>query len=281
MIREIGMEHIQKTMPRHWKNIKSYLGWEDMIAVLLILLGVFGYFQGPVPYIPHLTDFYLDFRSDLIGIGITVLIIDNVNEMYRRRAEKERLILQMGSPEHGFAIEAARQLHNRGWLDSLEGANLSKADLSNTHLSNVNLSRSNLLGVNFSGASLIGANLSKANLRLALLRKTDLRGANLSEVDLNHADLRGARLVGRDLRQRESRGATAEENGNRTFMKDALMSGADLSNSNLSQADVSASQLASVRSLAGTIMPDGNVYEPAIYIEIARLRKERELDQSG
>ena len=58
----------------------------------------------------------MDIRSDLISIGIVVFIIDNVNEMYRRRAEKERLILQMGSPDHGFAIEAVRQLSVRGWL---------------------------------------------------------------------------------------------------------------------------------------------------------------------
>ncbi len=84
---------------RHeWKNFKSYIGWEDYIALVAILIGGVGYIHGCIPIIPGWTDFYYDIRSTLIGLGLTVLIIDNVNEMYRRRAEKERLILQMGSP---------------------------------------------------------------------------------------------------------------------------------------------------------------------------------------
>ena len=142
-----------------WKIVKSYIGWEDYIAGGLILLGALGYFQGPIPFIPHLTDFYIDIRSDLIGMGITVLIIDNVNDMNGRRAEKERLILQMGSPDHGFAIEAARQLGARRWL--FDGS----------------LSRAILNGAILNGAKLSGAILSGTDLRGAKLSSTFLSGA--------------------------------------------------------------------------------------------------------
>lgn len=76
---------INKQLRLWWAHsrIRPYIGWEDGIAVALILLGALGHFD-------------MNIRSELIGIGITVLIIDNVNEMYRRQAEKDRLILQMG-----------------------------------------------------------------------------------------------------------------------------------------------------------------------------------------
>jgi len=54
--------------------------------------------------------------NELIGIGITVLIIDNANELMKRREENRRLIPQMGSPDNAFVVEAVRQLRKRDWL---------------------------------------------------------------------------------------------------------------------------------------------------------------------
>jgi hypothetical protein len=257
-----------RTKHSRWKLIKSYIGWEDYIAASLILLGAIGYFEGPIPFIPHLTDFYVDIRSDLIGIGITVLIIDNVNEMYRRRAEKERLILQMGSPDHGFAIEAVRQLEQKRWLydGSLRGAYLWKANLQGANLMLANLEKAHLVGANLEKANLGGADLMLADLMFANLQETsllkaDLRGADLGQANLGGADLMFANLQGTNLF--------------RAHLEKANLAGANLKEVNLSGADFGwlvsgeeplwKNQLASVKSLDGATMPDGKVYDPAIH----------------
>jgi len=51
----------------------------------------------------ELTNLYQDIRAELIDICITVLSIDNVNEMMKKCDEKKHLILQMGSPDNAFA----------------------------------------------------------------------------------------------------------------------------------------------------------------------------------
>ena len=92
------------------------LSWPDFVGGILLLIGLLGFIPGPIPYIPWLYEFHQAIKSELIGIGIAVILIDNANEIIRRNEEKKRLILQMGSPENAFAIEAARQLRARGWL---------------------------------------------------------------------------------------------------------------------------------------------------------------------
>jgi len=89
---------------------KTTLSWPDFIGALLFLIGLFGFIPGPIPYIPWFSEFYQAIKSELIGIGIAVILIDNANEILRRSGEKKRLILQMGSPDNAFAREALRQL---------------------------------------------------------------------------------------------------------------------------------------------------------------------------
>ena len=195
----------------------------------LILLGALGYIQRiRVPFIPHLTDFYMDNRSSLISIGITVLIIDNVNEMYRRRAEKERLILQMGSPDYGFAIEAARQLSVREWLfdGSLERAHLQDANLQGAHLGKASLQRADLLQADLQSSFLGRANLKETNLMKANLREANLWNAYLERAYLGEADLQGAYLqdaymVGAYLKKANLEGANV-----RSYLERAHLEGA-------------------------------------------------------
>jgi uncharacterized protein YjbI with pentapeptide repeats len=251
----------ESPLSRRWQQFASYIGWEDAIAVTLILLGILGYFEGSLPYVPHLTDFYLDIRSELIGIGITVLIIDNVNEMYRRRAEKERLILQLGSPDNGFALEAARQLSARKWLydGSLRAAKLHEANLTDAvltsakmdlaDLSQARLTSALLAHASLVGASLIGADLSLAGLRDANVAKADLQSANLSmatmvgaifaEANLAHANLSGAYL----------------RQGNLTG---ACLDGANLTGANLEQADLRDARFSSAN-LSGCDLTDARL----------------------
>ena len=75
------------------------------------------------------------------------------------------------------------------FVNCVETAVKSRANLRGANLSNADLSRANLYCANLYGANLYCANLSSADLSGA-----NLRGANLSRADLSGADLYGARI---------------------------------------------------------------------------------------
>jgi hypothetical protein len=114
LVEEYGIYSSRKKIIKYrWELIKSFVGWEDYLGFAILVIGILGFIIDNIPYINEL-------RAELVGIGITVLIIDNANEAIKRREEKKRLILQMGSPDNAFAIEAVRQIRARGWI--LDGA---------------------------------------------------------------------------------------------------------------------------------------------------------------
>ncbi len=141
-------------------------------------------------------DFYANLATELGSIALTVLIVDRLHRRREEEQERQRLLLQLGSPDQAFAIEALRQLSARGWLvngflrrarlthASLEGAHLQKLDLTGAWLGLANLKRAQL-----TDSVLASAYLQGTNLEHACLRGTDLRGANLTG-----ANLTGARL---------------------------------------------------------------------------------------
>lgn len=126
-----------------WDSGKgSYLGLDDLAAAVIVILGTLAFIDGPLPYIPGLTDFYKGLWAEMIGQGIGVFIA-NAGEYVSNQAEKKRLILQMGSPNNDFAIETVRQLRSRGWVHSgmPKKAVLNGADLRGATLWGANLSR--------------------------------------------------------------------------------------------------------------------------------------------
>ena len=90
----------------------------------MIVLGIGGYLLEGRLNPSLVTKIFNDLRAELIGIGLTVVLIDLAYKRVQTREEKERLILQMSSPDNPFAIEALRQITERGWLTdgSLRGA---------------------------------------------------------------------------------------------------------------------------------------------------------------
>lgn len=231
-------------LKRGWKTFKLYVGWDDIIAIVLLVIGVVGFltsipYIGQIPYVIGWTDFYLGIRFELIGIGITVLLIGNASQMMGRREEKRRLILQMGSPDNTFAREAVRQLRTLGWLSggSLRGARLMEADLRGA-----NLWQADLRGVRLTNADLRGANLMDADLRIGILWNVDLKEANLIRSNLRSADLSGANLEG-------------------SLMMEANLENSLMHDANLKGANVNDEQLVQVFSLEGATMPDGKLYD--------------------
>ena len=166
-----------------WPEGPRLLGAHPARAVAIVLL-VVGLVIGVLSHSG-------DLAVELVGIAVTVLLIDSLNEYRAEQREKRALILQMGSPDNSLAVEAARRLRARGWLydGSLGGANLVRANLEEAELWGANLQRARLVRANLQEANLGEADLQEADLTRANLQEAKLWGANLQEADLRWADL--------------------------------------------------------------------------------------------
>ena len=137
---------------------------------------------------------------------------------------------------------------------SLNGVDLSEANLTGAILIDVQLKRANLKGANLSGANLTGANLVQADLSGAelhgiILERANLSGANLDGADLSGADLTEATLTRIDFRNVNLNAVVlnsatligAELWG--TDLKGAQLVGADIRGSNLVGANLSGASI--------------------------------------
>lgn len=218
-------------------TLKEYTGLDDLIAIIITAIGTLYYCQnGFLPYHAGWHAFYERIHVELIGIGITVLILGNANQCIQIKQEKRSLILQMGSPDNAFAIEAVRLLQIRDWLYDgttkgiyLVKANLKNADLGEAHLEYSNLRLAHLEHSNLSGAYLNRSDLSHANLEEALLLQ-----ANLKEVRFYQAHLKNANFSWADL----NRAHLENTDMIRAILKGANLEQADLSNANLENANL-------------------------------------------
>lgn len=184
---------------RVWRWSKSHP--VRPVAILLLLMGLAS----------RASALFSDLSAELIGIAITVLVIDELNEYRAEQREKRALILQMGSPDNAFAVEAVRVLREHGRLTdgSLRGVNLARANLRRANLGGANLQEATLARVSLQESVLRRANLQGAVLARANLQGATLTRANLQRVNLRDANLRGAILFGADLAGANLDGATA------------------------------------------------------------------------
>jgi hypothetical protein len=209
-----------------WNRILDKLLHVRVVALLLAIAAVFViqfgfnriHSDAERTFDQFVADLYANGGAELLSIAVTVLIIDWLNERRAIKEERERLVLQMGSPIHDAAIEAVRQLRYRGWLldGSLKGAAMgtgklmrvgrsklgdesrlggsSLDELMGANLQDAYLYRANLEGVYLEEANLRGARLWQANLQGAYLTYSNLMDAKLRDANLRGADLQGAFL---------------------------------------------------------------------------------------
>ncbi len=194
-------KHLREHVRRHKS---AYLGGVLGIGVLaLAFLGHYSQYD-KINFGQFAEDFYSNFTTELISIIITVIFIDGMRTRAAQEREFDSLVLQMGSPDNGFANEAVRILRHRGWLHRLNGKSFWKADLNGAvlneaHLRKTNLGYAKLKGANLNQAIMDGAKLHDAELEGAMLLGTSLKGVEIYNSTGELAILNGATLYEADL----------------------------------------------------------------------------------
>lgn len=209
-------------------------------------------------------DFYTNISTELVSIFMTLFIIDRLLKKRSNEEEKRRLILQMGSPDNGFALEAVRQLkaepHNWLFDGTLRGKSFYKANLIEAELEDADMSETDL-----SYARLNGAILRKAKLQGSYFGETSLSNADLSSAKLQNSELVMAKLadtmlLGANLSNSVIMGTTFL-NSNMSFTK--------LENVTISLqtsffgADLFRASFVGARLDETTILPDGSFFDPS------------------
>lgn len=187
--------------------------------------------------------------TEVLGILLTVLIIDTLNEQRSNKEKNDELAREMGSSENTETLKAVRELRARGWLQngSLRGSGLYRANLQNSNLEYANMSMSDLMESNLENANLSFSRLVKTNLCNTKLGNSILTKANLMEADLSFADLTNAQLTLSNLEKAD--------------LTNAKLHGADLFGCNLYKTKGLSTQLVKVKSLCFAKMPNGKRYD--------------------
>lgn len=172
--------------------------------------------------------------TDLTSISITVLIIDTLYRLQSIRKEKEELVLQLGSTNNLFALEALRMIKSKRWGYKADST------INGAFLANANLQTSDLSTMNLMECDLSNSNLVDALLNSTTLSYTKLIFADLSNVKLNYASLDHANLVGSNLTNIEADEANfSGANLNRTILESAKLNSTNLRRTRFSSADLS------------------------------------------
>jgi len=177
-------------------NQIKVLGWIlILVSILYNVLYISINYNNSRPY-DLFGDISTNWIPGLFSIGFTILVIDTLYEKQRERQQKQSLILQMGSPDNGFAIEAVRQLRVKGWLfdGSLRNADLRDANLDKADLSYADLQGAKLAGVNLKSAVLDNCNLAKAYLVVSDFRNAQITTVNFKGANLSNSKFQGATI---------------------------------------------------------------------------------------
>jgi len=263
-----------------WLNL-SNLGLLLGLLAVVALAGGSILQHGALSLRQFLIDVWANFGTEFVSIIITVFIIEGlIRWRDNQQRLRMRLVQQLSSQDHEFAVEAVKDLREHGWLEdgTLERINLVKAELQGVDLHNANLQ----------GAALTGADLQAADLSKGNLRRVHMKEADLQRAILTSADLQGGRLSGTDFRGAYMRGTLLQS----ARLKDVDLQQADLSDANLQAADLINANLQNAKllnvnlraasleganlqdadlsgaNLEGVTLPDGSFWQAGI--ELAR-----------
>lgn len=263
----LGIVGLQAAREYARANQARFFGWWNrprLIAFSFLFVGYLVMLDSP-------SGFFESLSPELFGIGLTVLIIDALNQREQDQRLRQQLVRELGSGDNKLAKRAASELRAYGWLEDgslrlayLGSADLRECDFTRVHLPRVHFrkaclkkadfTRANLKQANFAGANLKKANLSQANLEKTSFWKANLEAASLREANLHEANLEEANLEGSQIARAQLQGVNAA----RANFKKATLSGSNLEKAKLEEADFEGATFRSVYIASKTAERDGD-----------------------
>lgn len=243
---------IQRNEPQT-RNEEIQDVWEQYSTLYKVIGGIFlvlvGIYIGGIIFAED-AGYATNLYTEAISIGVTVFVLDALNrwrDKQRREEElKTMLIRNIGSPDNATALNAARELADKGWLQdgclrsanlsnaNLKGATLFQAQLQGATIASANLESASIEESALEGAAFVNANLHHANLREANLRQTVMNFADLTRANLEFVLLDGAMLTSANMQQAQL---------NESSITNANLAEADLGNAQLQRTDLTGSDL--------------------------------------
>jgi len=223
------MDDIRKENEAMYRKILKDLRNEPVkYGTILALTGlVFGailFHHEPDWQANNLFSFLTNFGTEVIGIIVTVFIVNAWQDRRAQERLKRELLADIKYGTNADARRAIRRAHEWRWLEKnesiLAGKDLRRAELQESTFRCVNLHKADLRNADLSNARFDrGSDLSKIQASSAIFASAILHEINLQNAQLFAADLSSTGLRGTDL-------------------KGAYLAFADLSKSNLSSADL-------------------------------------------
>jgi uncharacterized protein YjbI with pentapeptide repeats len=170
----------------------------------------------PITLATLFPDFYANASTTLVGIALTVLIIDALNRRRDDRLEKIRLIRDMGCGDNGIALRAVVEIteNNLHWKGFLRNRHFWCARLAGAQLMSADLSYSSFHHADITGAVLYGAKLLRTSFWHAQMRDVDFKDADLTGADFIYADLTRANVTKKQLQSADRLLGVRLPNGN-------------------------------------------------------------------
>lgn len=220
-----------------------------------IILVIIGIWLGSILF----SDGYgTNLYTEGMGVLVTILVLDRINQWRDRQALKKRLVREAGSRSNEVAISAIEWLRAEDWLIG-KNSLLKEAHLWSAKLDNANMNDANLEGVYLRDASLRHVSFRKANLRQSYIRRADLADAQMGDADLFGADLHNSNLSEAILlRANLEEARLTYVQFDKTNLKDANLRNADLTDAIFTETTVLPSANATGRNMDGKLIFDAH-----------------------
>ncbi len=221
-----------------------------VLAICLVIVNISLQLFSPNTFIANFSkDYFGNIATELIGIWITVQIIDRLNQKHNKDSLKSSLISQMSSEYNILASDAVRRLRHEGWIGELQDillayANLEGVDLSYVNLKSARLVHSNFKSVNIPQAILDDVEITETSFQNAVLHNTSFRNAKFFAENPNHYLLKNADLIDANFENATFNGAASGEWSESEHI-----------------------HLQEARRLRGAVMPNGKTYDGRYYLQ--------------
>lgn len=178
----------------HRKLLTDHRQTYQLLGGLLVLL--LGIWIGSQRYSAD-TGFETNLYTELLSIGVTILVLNWFADRRARNQRKQELLLQLSSPSNDFALEASRQLDQLGWLEdgTLSGTEFSGGNLKGAKFLAADLSRTWWIGAHFEKASLSETKFNEASFTFCFFNDTDCWRVDFENAVIASCVFRGANLI--------------------------------------------------------------------------------------